>query len=912
MKANRLYIFSLCAIAGLSLYACGDDDSKSCEKTSECGDANEWKCDIDTSTCVRLFPEHCTNGKTDSGETDSDCGGTCANADVKKKLTCGLGKVCKVNGDCGSGKCEAGKCVTAGCNDLGACDDTSLTCDRATMTCISCSDGTKNGEETDVDCGGSKCSPCAAGKACKADGDCETGLCKDDGKCSDQKAVEAKTGDLIINEFMANPDGTKTPKLFPYNGNVAQCKFVEIVNVSKNRVIIDDCTLLVERLDDSGNPVEGKASTTKLAGTLPAKGVILALEKGCKEMTFAPGTLTVELASASNITKTAAYDVEVYCGERSEENISGYVSIPAVPTKDTGLSMNRPEDMKLIPAEDESKMVLHTSAKGAFSFSYASPSYCANGGLFSQDCKTMCGDGALNSDETDIDCGGNACGPCAVGKNCSKESDCETNLCEGGKCVAPKCDANTKCEGEMVCNLESGKCEGCGDGVLNGNESDTDCGGSCSTKCEKGKKCNSGADCETGECGTDGKCAGDKPNAATVDDLVINEVMGSPKSGMSFSTQETVTQCEFVEIVNKTDNPLSLENLKLNLKKDGDASAKEIEIKDMIIAGKSAGVVGECESKLGPDDVSYKKATLKMTNGAAYTLWLSSSDKEGERVTRAEKGTSTGESQSRHPDITGTELEFGDATPGYCNNGGLFSQNCAVDCGNGTETCGGKCPEKCASGLHCNGNDDCASGTCEGNVCTGQTIESANLSDLTINEVMGSPKTGDKFALQTETAQCEFIEIVNIADHTVSVDGISVKLAKDKAEISETADITIALTGNVPAKTALVLSKDAIPDKAGNETVQDFVWKSASFGKGITNGSPYAIWLSKGEETSGLVIRNALGTANGKSQNRSVDMGATENETLVFHDAVSTNSETKYLNSPGYCANGKNFSEGCE
>ncbi|MBQ9395329.1 MAG: hypothetical protein IJU23_07400 [Proteobacteria bacterium] len=911
MKANRLYIFSLCAIAGLSLYACDDDSSKSCEKSSECGDTSEWKCDIDSNTCVRLFPEHCKNGKTDGGETDADCGGTCADANAKQKLKCGLGKVCKVNGDCGSGKCEAGKCVTAGCNDLGACDDTSLTCDRATMTCISCSDGTKNGDETDIDCGGSKCSPCVAGKVCKTNGDCETGLCKDDGKCSDQKAVDAKTDDLIINEFMANSDGTTDvtkAKTFPYNGHAKQCKFVEIINVSENRVIVDDCHLLVQKLDADDNPVEGKESLTQLEGTISSKGVIVVTEKGCLDIAYAPGTVVLTLANASNVTKKDPYRAKVYCG-KEEGTDSALVIIPAA---DAGYSMNRPEDMKLLTSETNQAMVIHTSAKGAFSFSYASPSYCANGGLFSQDCKTACGDGALNSDETDVDCGGNFCGPCAVGKNCGKPTDCDTNLCDGGKCVAPKCDEKTKCEGELVCNLESGKCEGCGDGVLNGDETDTDCGGSCSTKCKKEQKCKAGTDCETGQCGSDGKCAGDKPNAATVDDLVINEVMGSPKSGMPFSTQETVTQCEFVEIVNKTDNPLSLENLKLNLKKDGDASAKEIEIKDMIIAGKSAGVVGECEVKLGPDDVSYKKVSLGMTNKYAYELWLSSSDKEGEHVTRAEKSTATGESQSRHPDITGTSLEFGTATPGYCNNGGLFSQNCAVDCGNGTETCGGKCPEKCASGLHCNGNDDCASGTCEGNVCTGQSIESANLSDLTINEVMGSPKTGDKFALQTETAQCEFIEIVNIADHTVSVDGISVKLAKDKAEISETADITIELTGNVPAKTALVLSKEAIPDKAGNETAQDFVWKSASFGKGITNGSPYAIWLSKGEETSGLVIRNALGTANGKSQNRSVDMGTTENETLVFHDTVSTNSENKYLNSPGYCANGKNFSEGCE
>jgi hypothetical protein len=39
-----------------------------------------------------------------------------------------------------------------------------------------CTDGLKNGDETDVDCGGS-CSGCLDGKACRSDGDCESNYC---------------------------------------------------------------------------------------------------------------------------------------------------------------------------------------------------------------------------------------------------------------------------------------------------------------------------------------------------------------------------------------------------------------------------------------------------------------------------------------------------------------------------------------------------------------------------------------------------------------------------------------------------------------------------------------------------------------------------------------------------------------
>ncbi|AUX39280.1 hypothetical protein SOCE26_006640 [Sorangium cellulosum] len=46
-----------------------------------------------------------------------------------------------------------------------------------------CTDGTKNGDETDVDCGGS-CEPCEQGKACTAAEDCESESCAD-GVCCD-------------------------------------------------------------------------------------------------------------------------------------------------------------------------------------------------------------------------------------------------------------------------------------------------------------------------------------------------------------------------------------------------------------------------------------------------------------------------------------------------------------------------------------------------------------------------------------------------------------------------------------------------------------------------------------------------------------------------------------------------------
>ena len=43
--------------------------------------------------------------------------------------------------------------------------------------CTSCSNGAKDGDEADVDCGGSTCTPCVDKKLCNADSDCMSGNC---------------------------------------------------------------------------------------------------------------------------------------------------------------------------------------------------------------------------------------------------------------------------------------------------------------------------------------------------------------------------------------------------------------------------------------------------------------------------------------------------------------------------------------------------------------------------------------------------------------------------------------------------------------------------------------------------------------------------------------------------------------
>jgi hypothetical protein len=77
--------------------------------------------------------------------------------------------------DCGGSckPCAAGAiCAAAADCQLGACDS-------GTCRGPSCSDGRHDGLETDVDCGWN-CAPCASGKRCEVGADCMSGICNAD------------------------------------------------------------------------------------------------------------------------------------------------------------------------------------------------------------------------------------------------------------------------------------------------------------------------------------------------------------------------------------------------------------------------------------------------------------------------------------------------------------------------------------------------------------------------------------------------------------------------------------------------------------------------------------------------------------------------------------------------------------
>ncbi len=133
-----------------------------CANPSECASGN---CGAD-NTCQSAS---CSDGISNGNETGIDCGGDC----VLEGKTCAIGDECVLPSDCMTASCGAANmCATPPCQCQGP----------------ACNDGMKNGDETDIDCGGS-CLVEVPPKACPADDgctlptDCQSGVCNPGNLC---------------------------------------------------------------------------------------------------------------------------------------------------------------------------------------------------------------------------------------------------------------------------------------------------------------------------------------------------------------------------------------------------------------------------------------------------------------------------------------------------------------------------------------------------------------------------------------------------------------------------------------------------------------------------------------------------------------------------------------------------------
>lgn len=156
---------------------------------------------------------------TDLGDTyddgnactlDTCIDGETVHANQAAGFACGAGGAeCNGGGQCVycnvgvAGECSAGYTCVATRNYV----DAEIVA-HANNKCVpgSCLDGIKNGSETDVDCGGSACAPCAEGKSCAAGLDCASASCDRSGVDATHLCLAPTCWDGSTNGAETGPD----------------------------------------------------------------------------------------------------------------------------------------------------------------------------------------------------------------------------------------------------------------------------------------------------------------------------------------------------------------------------------------------------------------------------------------------------------------------------------------------------------------------------------------------------------------------------------------------------------------------------------------------------------------------------------------------------------------------------------
>ncbi len=405
----------IASVLGLGACAdpCLDDGLLQDQQNGDCpivasgtGDAT----DSATDTAATDGVGDCGNGMRDGDETDVDCGGSCA-------ASCGDGQGCGSDEDCASGRCDA---------DENEC-----------VPNPTCADGEKNGDETDVDCGGGCPNNCDDGEGCEDGDDCVSGQCDPDTMTCDP------SGDC--SDGMQNGDETDVDcggscKLDCDDGDGCEDGDDCISTICDPKTMTctpaGDCTDGVQNGDESDIDCGGTVCDACPDGD------------GCDDDADCASGVCDE---PNMVCLPPACDDGVVNGDETDVDCGG--SCPA--DCDDG------EDCL---ADDDCTSQICDPGSNT----------CAS---------RSCNDGVQNGDETDVDCGGTCPTDCDDGEDCLVGEDCVSQVCDPVllTCTPPSCD----------------------DGIQNGSETDLDCGGSCGNTCETGEDCLSGLDCVDDVCDPD-------------------------------------------------------------------------------------------------------------------------------------------------------------------------------------------------------------------------------------------------------------------------------------------------------------------------------------------------------------------------------------------------------------------------
>jgi hypothetical protein len=121
--------------------------------------------------------------------------------------------------------------------------------------CASCTDTMKDGDETDVDCGGSHCPACAVGKKCTVTADClaavcETGSCRVAHSCKELHTAQPMLGD---GTYTIDFNGTTAPTSVFCDMTTDNGGWTALINPVSGSLPANVAGLVITTMDISGS-----------------------------------------------------------------------------------------------------------------------------------------------------------------------------------------------------------------------------------------------------------------------------------------------------------------------------------------------------------------------------------------------------------------------------------------------------------------------------------------------------------------------------------------------------------------------------------------------------------------------------------------------------------------------------------
>ena len=250
-------------------------------------------------------------------------------------------------------------------------------------TCVSCTDGTKNGDETSVDCGGARCGRCPDSKACLLASDCMSNLCTGN--------VCISCNDTTKNGLESGVDcgGTSSCPRCGDGGNCATG-----ADCGSAQCESGVCTSCFNSITDGGESGVDCGGST--CASRCKNGLTCDFDSDCASGKCGSNGQCRALTTAER--------AAVVCANGGQGNNETDVDCGGPLCLSIGLAC--------------------ANGKTCGEHADCDSGICASGVCVS------CSDGAKNGEETGVDCGGVTCGACGDGGQCKMPSDCSSGQCE--------------------------------------------------------------------------------------------------------------------------------------------------------------------------------------------------------------------------------------------------------------------------------------------------------------------------------------------------------------------------------------------------------------------------------------------------------------------------------------------------